>query len=185
MKKTTKEILIESFRELSEQKAIDKITIKEITDNCGYSPATFYRQFKDKYDMIAYDYTLEIKALQSRFDGSEQSRKQSLIDVSFFFQNNKEYLSNLFIYTSGYDSFVVYMEEKNLEIFTIIILNSCKEIDGKTSMLVRSYVLGTIQITCQWTVDNLPVDAKTMAEIYDEALPEAIRHLMFQKLERF
>ena len=27
--------------------------MKDITDNCGYSPATFYRQFKDKYDLPA------------------------------------------------------------------------------------------------------------------------------------
>ncbi|MBQ4417411.1 MAG: TetR family transcriptional regulator, partial [Butyrivibrio sp.] len=35
---------------------IDRITIRQITDNCDYSPATFYRHFKDKYDLIAWDY---------------------------------------------------------------------------------------------------------------------------------
>ena len=44
-RKTSKEILAESFREVAEKKNIDKITVKDITDNCGYSPATFYRQF--------------------------------------------------------------------------------------------------------------------------------------------
>ena len=52
-RKTSKEILAESFRELADIKPIDKITIKDIVGNCGYSPATFYRQFKDKYDLIA------------------------------------------------------------------------------------------------------------------------------------
>ena len=47
-RKTAKEILAESFQELAEKKSIDKITVKDITDNCGYSPATFYRQFRDK-----------------------------------------------------------------------------------------------------------------------------------------
>lgn len=42
-RKTTKEILAESFHELAELKPIDKITIQDIVDNCGYSPATFYR----------------------------------------------------------------------------------------------------------------------------------------------
>ena len=55
-RKTTKEILAESFRELAENRPVDKITIQEIVDNCDYSPATFYRHFKDKYDMIAWDY---------------------------------------------------------------------------------------------------------------------------------
>jgi AcrR family transcriptional regulator len=65
-RKTTQEILAESFRELSEQKPVDKITIREITDNCGYSPATFYRHFKDKYDMIAWDHTRSVAAIMSR-----------------------------------------------------------------------------------------------------------------------
>ena len=55
-RKTAKDILADSFRELAQKKKIDKITIKDIAANGGYSPATFYRQFKDKYDRIAWDY---------------------------------------------------------------------------------------------------------------------------------
>lgn len=65
-RKTSKEILAESFRELADIKPIDKITIKDIVDNCGYSPATFYRQFKDKYDLVAcclFTHRRVIKAL--------------------------------------------------------------------------------------------------------------------------
>ena len=52
-RKTAKEVLSESFREIAERKEADKITVKDITENCGYSPATFYRRFRDKYDLIA------------------------------------------------------------------------------------------------------------------------------------
>ena len=45
-RKTAKEILAESFREIAEKKNIDKITVREITDNCGYSPATFLPAFQ-------------------------------------------------------------------------------------------------------------------------------------------
>ena len=55
-RKTAKEILTASFQELAATKSIDKITIKEIADNCGYSPATFYRNFRDKYDLIAWEH---------------------------------------------------------------------------------------------------------------------------------
>ncbi len=56
-RKTAKEILTASFQEIAAVKGIDKITIQEIVDNCGYSPATFYRHFKDKYDLIAWEHT--------------------------------------------------------------------------------------------------------------------------------
>lgn len=40
-RKTTKEILAESFRELAESKSVDRITVREIVDNCDYSTAAF------------------------------------------------------------------------------------------------------------------------------------------------
>ena len=45
-RKTAKEILADSFLELAGQVSVDKITVKAIVENCGYSQATFYRQFK-------------------------------------------------------------------------------------------------------------------------------------------
>ncbi len=65
-RKTAKEILAESFREIAGIKPINRITVKDITDNCGYSPATFYRHFKDKYDLIAYDYVARTEEIISR-----------------------------------------------------------------------------------------------------------------------
>lgn len=43
----------ESVRELAAQRSLDKITVKEIAQNCGVTSATFYNHFRDKYDLIA------------------------------------------------------------------------------------------------------------------------------------
>ena len=39
---STKELLAESLKELAKFKAVDKITIKELTKNCGLTSPTFY-----------------------------------------------------------------------------------------------------------------------------------------------
>lgn len=65
-RKTAKEILADSFHELAKDRQIDKITVREIAANCGYSSATFYRQFRDKYDLIAWDYAQQIERLMRR-----------------------------------------------------------------------------------------------------------------------
>ena len=65
-RKTAKEILADSLHELAEGRQIDKITVREIAANCGYSSATFYRQFRDKYDLIAWDYARQIEKVMSR-----------------------------------------------------------------------------------------------------------------------
>lgn len=51
-KKTTEEILMESFKELALTEPIDKITIQEITDKAGVIRPTFYNHFEDKYDLL-------------------------------------------------------------------------------------------------------------------------------------
>jgi len=79
-RKTTKEILAESFRELAQTKSIDKITIQDITDNCGYSPATFYRHFKDKYDMIAWDHTKGVSNIMGKIGKDELIQLKHLLD---------------------------------------------------------------------------------------------------------
>ena len=45
-RKTTKEIFGESIHELAEKKPLDKITVREIVENCGLSSATFYHHFQ-------------------------------------------------------------------------------------------------------------------------------------------
>ena len=40
-RKSTKELLAESLKELSRIKTVDKITVKELTKNCGLTPPTF------------------------------------------------------------------------------------------------------------------------------------------------
>ena len=77
-RKTAKEILAESFREIADKKPINKITVRDITDNCGYSSATFYRHFKDKYDLIAYDYMTRIESINEKIGNDGYKWKRSI-----------------------------------------------------------------------------------------------------------
>ena len=79
----------------------EKITVKDITDNCGYSTATFYRQFKDKYDLIAWQYSRSIGEIMDRIGVDDNGWKQILLDGAVNYQANKDYLSNLLLHTSG------------------------------------------------------------------------------------
>ena len=86
---TSKEMLAASFRELAESRPIDKITTKDIAENCGYSQATFYRQFKDKYDLIAWAYTRDLEAILDELTGEEVSLKQTLLSAANYLQAHR------------------------------------------------------------------------------------------------
>ncbi len=176
-RKAVREILAESFRELAENKSVDKITVREIADNCGYSSATFYRQFRDKYDLIAWDYSRRLEAIILQVGVKECSWRQLLIDVANYFQKQKRYLANLFLHTSGLDSFVCNMREIHFSCLREIVqrVSQTTRLDAKTEMYIRIYVLGTVHLTCEWILGNESVGPKDLAEVYENSLPEPLR----------
>lgn len=179
-RKTSKEILAESFREVAERKNIDKITVKDITDNCGYSPATFYRQFSDKYDLIVWDYTRELDIILSGVDGTWSGWTNTLKSVAAFFEDRKIYLANLFLHTSGLEAFTTYMQEINYRCLTEIVQKTEGEhpIDKMTEMAIRLYILGTVQFTSEWILGKWEATAEELSMVYVQAFPEILRKYM-------
>ena len=182
-RKTAKEILADSFRELARQKPIDKITVKDITANCGYSQATFYRQFKDKYDLIAWAYSRDLEAIMTPVADGLHPWKKTLLEGAAYYQKHREYLSNLLLHTSGYDSFVSNMTEINSRGLreTILKRTGMETLDMVTDMYIRLYGAGTVQLTCEWILGRYPVDIKQLAEIYEKALPEPLKQYLAQE----
>lgn len=182
-RKTAKELLADSFRELAETRSIDKITIKDITDNCGYSPATFYRQFKDKYDLIAWDYTRSVAGLMDQIGVDGYRWEQTLIDGARGFAVYKDYLANLFLHTSGHDAFVRYMADINYSVLKkhILQVRGDEELDEKTDMYIRIYCLGTVSLTCEWILGEYRVSPEELAEIYKNSLPPPLYPYLYGK----
>ena len=55
MSQTTKRALEASLKKLLLQKPLNKITINDITEDCGVNRMTFYYHFKDIYDLVELD----------------------------------------------------------------------------------------------------------------------------------
>ena len=59
LRKDSKMIFAESLIELSKKKPVEKITVKEITENASFSRENFYYHFDDKYDLLYWMYNDE------------------------------------------------------------------------------------------------------------------------------
>ncbi|MBR1938599.1 MAG: TetR/AcrR family transcriptional regulator C-terminal domain-containing protein [Spirochaetales bacterium] len=173
-RKTTKELLVESFRELAQNRTIDKITIKDIVDNCEYSSATFYRHFKDKYDLIAWAYSQDIEIVISKVIQAEKSWKESLFETAKYYSEHKEYLENLLLHTSGYDAFVLNMTEINYKALMKMMVKAGGPVDDEMKMVIRIYVSGTVCLTCEWILGRYKVSPESLAQAYIQAIPELI-----------
>lgn len=54
MSNTTKRALENSLKQMLLKKPLDKITISDLTDDCGISRMAFYYHFKDIYDLVEW-----------------------------------------------------------------------------------------------------------------------------------
>ena len=175
-RKTPKEILAASFQELAAVKSIDKITIQEIVDNCGYSPATFYRNFKDKYDLIAWEHTRTVSEIVDRVGEGNYLWKQTLYDGARMYYENKDYLANLLKHTSGHDSFMRYMAEINCAALKkyILSVNGNRELTHEEMMCVKIYCLGLVGLACEWIMGQVDTTVEEIARIYEKSIPSPL-----------
>lgn len=174
-RKGARELLVESFRELARKKSIDKITVREVTVNCGYSTATFYRHFRDKYDLIVWEYTSRVEKLMAGFVMGRFTWREVLVEAALFCWSEKEYLANLLKHTSGHDSFVRYMSDINYNSLMRYVVASGKEYDEMTDLYVRMYILGAVNLTCEWILGKCEMTPETLAAVYDNSVPPPIR----------
>lgn len=171
-RKTAKEILAESFRELAATNRVEKITIKDITDNCGYSPATFYRNFSDKYDLIAWDYAQQMFEIMSQFGEEGYTWEQAYVDGVGYYQNNREYLRNLLKHTSGYDSFVRYMTEANYQVYEKYLQeHHPDQLTEQNKMKIRLFCHGASNLASEWILGQFKASAEELASAMQESFP--------------
>ena len=179
-RKTAKEILAESFRELAETKAVDKITVPDIVGNCGYSKTTFYRLFKDKYGLMAWDYTTRHQEIMAQTEKADYEWKTTLFEGAFLFNEQRDYLKNLLLHTNGYESFSRYMKQLHFESLSKCVLDSSgmQELDVKTEMYVRSYCQGTVELICDWIMGAYDVSPEELAEVFENCLPQPLHQFL-------
>lgn len=181
-RKTAKEIIADSFRELAQEKSVDKIAVGDIVANCKYSQATFYRHFKGKYDLIAWEYAQRVEEIMARIDADGYPWKQTLVDGALLFQAERDYLVNLLRHTGGHDSCVMYMTQINYSALKRYILKRSGEadLDKTTDLYVRIYVHGTVNVHCEWVLGLYEVTPEELAEACEMSLPEPLRRYLLR-----
>lgn len=180
-RKSTKENLAESFLELAQKKRIDKITITEITDNCGMSQPTFYHHFKDKYDLIVWIYTFRVSELMGRIDNKSYLWKDTLLDGARYYAENSEFIQNALKHTGGQDSFIEYVRKRNTEFLKAEVQKKLMTefIPDEIMGMIEVYVYGTVQYMLRWLMNDMPLSPEQLAYIWEKSLPETLRQYLY------
>jgi AcrR family transcriptional regulator len=77
-------ILADALLELLKEKPFEEVTVEDIVNKCGASRPTFYRHFKDKYDLMDWIY---LKLIILKFRSHLRQRRRNFIQLKFIFKH--------------------------------------------------------------------------------------------------
>ena len=83
--------LAEAMKECMRHSPVEKITVKEITETCGTTRQTFYRNFQDKYDLVNWYFD---KILLESFEhmGEGKTVREGLVNKFHYIEKEKLFL---------------------------------------------------------------------------------------------
>lgn len=95
MSQVTKRALEQSLKNLLLKKPLTKITVSDITDDCGINRMTFYYHFKDIYDLVEWSCLEDAKmALEEK--KTYDTWQQGLLQIFKALQENKPFILNVY-----------------------------------------------------------------------------------------
>ena len=177
----TKEIFAESLKKLSAKKSFEKISVKDIVNDCGLSKTTFYNHFRDKYDLAAWIYSTDAEKIINRVNFIDYSWKNTLIDWIIYSIENKNFLKNLILNTSGQDSFINYVANVNIKILSNYVKRSqnIENLPTDIEISVKVYCYGTVCMLCEMILKDLPIPTEDFIKFLENALPESLKKFLY------
>ena len=164
MSDLTKQALIASFKKLLETEPFDKITISDITNDCGLSRQTFYYHFRDIFDMIRWIYNSEsLNEIGGRGGyGTWQDKIRELFDYTL---NNKSLILGTFNSKCRNDLVGYYMDVIIRKISDIVEMKSDGDIAEKDKKFIASvYAYAFVGIMVDWISDGMKESSEEMVD---------------------
>lgn len=95
MSQITKKALAASLKKLLSQKALDKITVIDIVEDCEVNRQTFYYHFKDIYDLVEWIFLTEAS---TAIDGKKtySTWQKGFLQVFEYALENKALIINIY-----------------------------------------------------------------------------------------
>ena len=150
--------LAEAIKQCMRMNTVEKITVQQIVELCGTTRQTFYRNFKDKYDLINWYFE---KLLLESFEhmGEGKTIREGLVKKFSFIRQEQEFFTKAFR-----------MDEQNclkdydlrliLQFYTDRIRQKTgQSLDAELNFLLEMYCRGSIYMTVKWVLDGMKLIA--------------------------
>lgn len=171
--------LAEAMKTCMRTMPVEKITVKEIVQECGTTRQTFYRYFLDKYDLINWYFD---KILLESFEhmGEGTTVYEGLCKKFQYIEEEK-----LFFKAAFRNDQQNCLREHD---FQLILAFYTRQIEEKTKepisenlrFLLEMYCKGSIYMTVQWVLGERKSTPQEMAKALVSAMPSELYDVMKQ-----
>ncbi|MDE6602507.1 MAG: TetR family transcriptional regulator C-terminal domain-containing protein [Lachnospiraceae bacterium] len=162
---TTKAALGESLKKLVLTKRLEKITINDLTSDCGISRMAFYYHFKDIYDLVEWLCVEDgKKALQGK--KTYETWQEGMCQIFEAVLENRDFILN--VYRSiGREKIESYLYKFTYNMIKEVVEEKCRGIalaaDHK-AFIADFYKYGFVGIMLDWISHGMKADYEKIVE---------------------
>ena len=165
MSQVTKRALEQSLKNLLLKKPLTKITVGDITDDCGINRMTFYYHFKDIYDLVEWSCLEDAKrALDEK--KTYDTWQQGLLQIFKAVQENKPFILNVYRFVHR-EQVEKYLQPLVAQLLLNVINEEAAGItvrDEDKQFIAQIYSYMFIGLMLDWIKDDMREDPQQIVE---------------------
>lgn len=162
--------LADSIKECMKTTPVDRITVKDIVEGCGVTRQTFYRNFKDKYDLINWYFDkLVLQAFEQI--GMGNTVGESLTQKFDFIRSEKAFFTEAFR-SDDYNSVKEHDFELILQFYkNLIARKTSRPLGEELDFMLEMYCRGSVYMTEKWVLGGMKDSSRKLADTLVDAMP--------------
>lgn len=165
MSQVTKRALEQSLKNLLLKKPLTKITVGDITEDCGINRMTFYYHFKDIYDLVEWSCLEDAKrALEEK--KTYDTWQQGFLQIFKAVQENKPFILNVYRCVHR-EQVEKYLQPLVDQLLLNVINEEAAEItvrDEDKQFIAQVYSYMFIGLMLDWIKDDMREDPQQIVE---------------------
>jgi probable dihydroxyacetone kinase regulator len=156
MQPTTQDAFAQALISMLEEKTLDHITVKDLSEKCGVTRQAFYYHFEDIFALVEWIYLREAeKALAGNKD--YDTWQQGFYQILYAIRNNKALVQNTYRSLSR-DSLERYMYNVLYDLILAVVERQAVGMDVEQEhkdFIARFYSLAFIAVALEWIRDGM------------------------------
>lgn len=184
MASSTKEALGNALKKMLSVKPIDKITVKDLVEECGVNRQTFYYHFDDVYDLLEWVFEEDANRVLPQEIFYDEWRENVIMFFHYLY-DNKSFVLNIF--NSQNRSYLLRYFKRRLHYcihgFAVIVADGMNIEWSDLEFVCEFYANGVVGLISQWLDMNMELPPEVTEERFIKMLDGSVENMLarFQK----